>query len=245
MVLISAGMPKSGSAYIFNLLNELFILSGNGDVREVKRKYKLEKIFRHYNCNIGKPALLKLLRVILLSNREGSFVVKTHSKPTKIIEPLIRLGFIKAVYIYRDPRDAVLSAIDHGRRILQQGESHTFAGMVDFKDAFASVQGWINVWEKWKECRGAYLLRYEDLVNNPVEQLRSIVTYLNNEVSVNHIDAALRKYNKNNLDKFKEDYLHFNKGISNRYKQNMPDEHKILFKEKLGDKLIQMGYALD
>ncbi|MBI5100158.1 MAG: sulfotransferase domain-containing protein [Nitrospirae bacterium] len=245
MVLISGGMPKSGSAYIFNLLNDLFILSGDSDVRQIKRKYKLDKTLRDYNCNIGKLTPLKLLLLILLSKREGPFVVKTHIQPTKFVETLIKLDFIKAIYIYRDPRDALLSAVDHGKRILQKGENHTFAGMVDFENAFEAVQDWIKVWEKWNGCRGVYLLRYENLVNNPVEQMKLIANYLNYKVSSDHINTMLKKYNKNNLDEFKESYLHFNKGVSNRYRQDMSDEHKMIFKEKLGEKLIQMGYHTD
>jgi len=183
--------------------------------------------------------------LILLNKREGPFVVKTHTHPTKFFETLIKHDFMKAIYIYRDPRDALLSAVDHGKKILQKEENHIFARMLDFETAFETVKGWIKVWEKWNGCRGVYLLRYEDLINNPEEQMKSIANYLNYKVSADHISTILKKYNKNNLDERKEDYLHFNKGVSNRYRQDMPDEHKMIFKEKLGEKLVQMGYPTD
>lgn len=45
-LLLSAGMPKSGSAYVYNLINDLMIAGGHRDAREIKRDYKLQGLMK-------------------------------------------------------------------------------------------------------------------------------------------------------------------------------------------------------
>ncbi|MDQ3112240.1 MAG: hypothetical protein M3R17_20335 [Bacteroidota bacterium] len=44
MIVISAGMQKSGSAYVYNIINDLLVHGGHGDARQVKEKYKLDDV---------------------------------------------------------------------------------------------------------------------------------------------------------------------------------------------------------
>jgi hypothetical protein len=41
MIVIRAGMPKSGNAYVYNILNELEHAAGNFDARQIKFRYNL------------------------------------------------------------------------------------------------------------------------------------------------------------------------------------------------------------
>ena len=121
MLIVSSGMQKSGSAYIYNVINDLLIKSGKTDAREIKEKYQLANM-RWYNNNIFKMDWKSLWRLIRLSWKEKSFAVKTHSGPTSALNIFSKLGWVRVIYIYRDPRDVLLSAIDHGKRILAEGD---------------------------------------------------------------------------------------------------------------------------
>ena len=44
MLVVSAGMQKSGSAYLYNIINDLLVVAGNADARGIKSKYKLDDI---------------------------------------------------------------------------------------------------------------------------------------------------------------------------------------------------------
>ncbi|TVL97983.1 MAG: hypothetical protein CV082_01900 [Candidatus Brocadia sp. BL1] len=245
MVLVSAGMPKSGTGYIYNLLNDMFVLSGMCDAREIKRRYKLGSILHEYNCNIRDLTFLKLSIVVLLSYLQRPFVVKTHRRPTLAAKLFLRLGLIKVVYIYRDPRDVLLSDIDHSKERMKHEDTRKLAGPTDFHSAFQNVKRVINTWRLWKQSSGAYLLRYEDLMSNPADEMKKIIAYLNHAISSDHIDTLLKRYDKSSLDKHQKNYLHFNKGIVSRYRQEMQEEHRRIFKEQIGDTLLQMGYPLD
>lgn len=243
MLVISAGMQKSGSAYLFNLLNDVFVEAGESDVREIKRKHALDDLLQHHNCNVGKLTTAKVLRLFMLSRHHDSFVVKTHAGPSRLVCSLMRLKLLKAVYVYRDPRDVLLSAMDHGKRILAEGERHTFANMVTFEDAFTAVRSWIRTWERWRDCGNAFLLRYEDLMAEPLQTLKKVMDYLEISAREETLRTLIEKYGKERMkEKDTKDLLHFNKGIVNRYREEMPEEQRKIFQGEIGPILLRMGY---
>lgn len=78
-------MQKSGSAYFYNVINEILIASGSGtDARVVKQSRNIEQLMRWHNNNIGKPTLFELIKLIRIAAEEGPFVVKTHAGPIRL-----------------------------------------------------------------------------------------------------------------------------------------------------------------
>ena len=69
MLIISSGMQKSGSAYFYNVINEILVASGNGvDARQIKHNRNLDNLMKWHNNNIGAltlPKLIKLWRISL------------------------------------------------------------------------------------------------------------------------------------------------------------------------------------
>ena len=124
MIVLSAGMQKSGTAWFFNITNDMLIAAGFDDVRKIREQFGLQSILLYHNCNIEDLAAKKMSRVIIPHNQGHTFVVKTHSGPSPSLLSLISENIIKAAYIYRDPRDVVLSVMDHGQNQKQRGNPH-------------------------------------------------------------------------------------------------------------------------
>ena len=61
MIVISAGMQKSGSAYLYNIINDLLIASGYKDARKIKAEHDLNNIMQWHNNNIGGLQIKVLL----------------------------------------------------------------------------------------------------------------------------------------------------------------------------------------
>ncbi|PKA82141.1 sulfotransferase domain-containing protein [Ulvibacter sp. MAR_2010_11] len=241
MIVISAGMQKSGSAYIYNLINDAIISTGYPDARKVKDKYRLNKIMKWHNNNIGPLEKKILIKLVLISLKEGKFVVKTHSGPSKFHNILLSLGIVKTVYIYRDPRDALLSAQEHGKKIIENGDNHTFAQMVGFNDAFDNVKSWTNIFKSYKKNDGALLVRYEDLMDHPLVEMQKICRYLNLNVTEEIIEKILVKYDRKNPDANMTG-LHFNKGVTYRYRNELTEKQIDRFSKEMGIVLEEMGY---
>ncbi len=53
MLVLSVGIPKSGSGWYFNLKNDLLIAAGHQDVRDIRKKFNLESCMKYYNCNMS------------------------------------------------------------------------------------------------------------------------------------------------------------------------------------------------
>ncbi len=234
-------MQKSGSAYIYNLINDTLISCGKSDARKVKDKYGLDKEMKWHNNNIGQLKKKLLVKLVFLSLKVGSFVVKTHSGPTRFHNILLKLGLIKTVYIYRDPRDVLLSAQEHGKKIIDGGDNHTFAQMIDFNDAFNNVKNWTNNFKSYKKIKGVLLIRYEDLIDAPVVEMQKICSYLNVRTSEEILKKILAKYDRKNPGADMTG-LHFNKGITYRYRNELTEPQIERFSREMGVVIEEMGY---
>src|SRR5690606_16937721 len=132
----------------------------------------------------------------------------------------------------RDPRDVLISAIDHGKKLVAAGETHTFAKMVDFDKALPNLLKWINIWEHYAATRGIVRVKYEDLLANPKTVIDRITAYLNLVVRPQDVDDILWKYNKENQQADMTG-LHFNKAMIGRYKDELSKSQRIMMDESL------------
>ncbi len=243
MILMSVGMQKSGSGWYYNLTNDLLIAVGYQDVRDIRRKFRLSFILRQYNCNIGKPNFLKLGLVSIPHFFGNTFVVKTHSNPTTVLRYLMSRGIIKATYIYRDPRDVAISAFEHGQKIRNMGQDHTFAKLQTMEASIHYTRELLAIWEKWMDCQHVLKVRYEDLLSNPINELNRLAEFLSLDVSGVDMSKIAAKYQKDKLNTTLEGALHFNKGCAGRYKDVMSKKELSLCQKLFGSFLEGMGYA--
>lgn len=242
MLIISSGMQKSGSAYFYNVINEILVASGHGiDARQIKNNNRLADLMKWHNNNIGTLRLHKLLKLYRISLREGMFVVKTHSGPNPSVWLLNKLGLLRIVYCYRDPRDVLLSVIDHGKKIQDRGENHTFAQLVDFDEALESVTSWLRIWKSYAEMPGVLTVKYEEMMQTPIVVMKKIEGYLDISLSPEVRQEILWKFSKDNPEGDRRG-MHFNKAQTSRYKTEMTEEQKVKCKDKFSDFLLLMGY---
>lgn len=245
MIVIVAGMEKSGSAFYFNLVNDLLIAAGKNDVREIKKKYRLEAMLELKNCNIRELTGKKLFTLVKLHLRGKSFVVKTHFPPTGLLKFFITLKAMKAIYIYRDPRDVILSAIDHGKKHREKGLlGEYFARFVTIENSISLVKDYLAVWEKWTSFKKILPVKYEDLVTDTLAELKRAADYLHIDMESEKLEGIIRKYQPGNLKNL--DFpLHYNKGKPGRYKERMSKEELELCDKHLGHYIERMGYSLE
>lgn len=243
MIILSAGMQKSGTGWYYNMTNDLLVAAGHHDARTIRRKYRLESVLKHSNCQLVNAHPITLLRLMVPHIAGQSFVIKTHSRPSAYIRRLMRLGVMRATYIYRDPRDVVLSALDHGAKIRQRGERHTFAHLEGVEDSIHYVKGLLKIWDNWMQTGYTLFVRYEDLKADPSHELRRLAEHLCLHVTKAQLHTIVDKYHSDRLDD--EDVkgsLHFNKGVTGRYRTHMSEQDLALCNEHFGSYLRQMGY---
>ncbi len=245
MIVLSVGMQKAGTAWYFNITNDLLQAAGHQDIRALRIRYHLQRFMTERNCNIGRPRLLKLLFVSLPHWFGNSYVVKTHEGPTKALLKLIDRGLVKATYLYRDPRDVALSAFEHGEKIRRSGavSSTGFDRLTTMESAIEFASGLLPVWLEWAESGRALLVRYEDMRQNPFREGERLVSHLNIDVPQEVLRSIIEQYEiKNGSTEMLPHPLHFNKGITGRWKEMMTSEQVECCRALYGDSIGNMGY---
>lgn len=238
MIVVSAGLPRSGSGWIFNLTNDLLVRAGHQDAHWVRDRYRLGRFVTAHNCNVGKPGPLKLAILAVPHLLGNSFVVKTHRKPTPALKRAMALGLAKCTYIYRDPRDVVLSAIEEGQRMRARGVSRAFAKIGSVEESVEEVRGWLRTWDHWMAEDRVLHVRYEELRNEPLKQCARITRHLDIALSDDEVNRIVSKYKSGS----KVTGAHFVKGQSGRYRQVFSSEQIQLCNQALKDYLEKMGY---
>ena len=245
MIVLSAGMPKSGTAWYFNVTNDLLIAAGYADARIVRRKFHLHPILKHPGCYLKGPTWLK--PTLLIPHCCGyTFAVKTHESPTRKWRMLAAAGVLKPTYIYRDPRDVALSAFEHGQKLRQAGKTYSFAPLTTIEAAIYKTRAWLEIWEAWKIYGQAFMTRYEALITNPLEVMQQMIDFFAlPPISEQTLLSIAQSYEVKNLPNLESEKggLHFNQGKVGRFRQVMTPAQLDLCQKHLGDYIEEMGYT--
>ena len=124
----------------------------------------------------------------------NTFAIKAHAGPTPFALQLIRRGLLRPAYIYRDPRDALLSAFDNGQRALQKGRPNAFSHLTDFDKAVEFMLEYLRIWEAWSACDLALHSRYEDLLTSYESEAARLIDFLGLDGGDPALRAVLDKY---------------------------------------------------
>jgi hypothetical protein len=243
MIILSVGMPRAGSGWYYNLTNDLMLANGAQDARQIRISYHLQGILTEVNCNIGALTLRRVLAVMLPSMMGNTFVIKAHAAPGSFARRVIRWGWMRPTYIYRDPRDALLSAMENGRRAVERGRLNAFSPFVEFEAALGFMTEYLRVWQAWMSCSRVLLSRYEDLLLEYEAEAGRLVDFLNLDAGQPETHTVVERYRP---EKGQSDQkgLHFSQGKIGRFRHKMTAEQQELMAASMEPYLKQMGYAI-
>jgi hypothetical protein len=242
MIVLSVGMPRAGSGWHYNLIHDLMKTTGCADARDIREKFRLQNILTEVNCNISILSARRLGMVSIPALMGNTFVIKAHSAPTISSRLLSALGLLRITYIYRDPRDAMLSAFDFGQRAIAKGRPNAFSHLSDFDKSLNFMMEYVRIWEKWMKEKNVLIARYEDLLTNYDVESAKLVEYLSLDGSKPEVRAVIEQYRPGANDG--QQGLHFHKGKIGRFRESYTESQQSVLKEKLGDALGRMGYEL-
>jgi hypothetical protein len=240
MIYLSVGMPRAGSGWHYNLINDLMKTAGCVEARDIREKFRLQKILTEVNCNIGVLSARRLGMAALPALTGNSYVIKAHAGPTPSSRLLQRVGLLRITYIFRDPRDAMLSAYEYGQRALQKGRPNAFSHLTDFDKSLAFIMDYVRIWEKWTKERDVLIARYEDLLTDYDGEAARLVGFLRlraDQPEVRRVTDAFRPEKGEG-----QQGLHFFKGKIGRFREAYSNEQQAVLNEKMGAFIARMGY---
>jgi len=244
MIVLSVGMPRAGSGWHYNLVHDLMATTGCDDARDIRQKFGLQGILTEVNCNIGILSPRRLIMVTRPALLGHTFVIKAHSGPTIWARALIQAGLLRTTYIYRDPRDTMLSAYDYGKRVLEkQGRPNAFSHLTDFQKTLDFFTEYVHDWEKWMQVPGVLTSRYEDLLQNYDSEVEKLVEFLRLEPASEAVKSVVEKYRPAGQAQGQQG-THFFKGQVGRFRERYSEEEQKILAERFGPFLKKMGYEI-
>ena len=242
MIILSVGMPRAGSGWHYNLIHDLMKTTGCADARDIREQYRLQGILTEVNCNIGVLSLRRLGMVARPALMGNTFVIKAHAGPTTWSRLLSTFGLLRITYIYRDPRDAMLSAYEYGQRALKKGRPNAFSHLSDFEKTLAFMEDYIRIWEKWQAEKDVLIARYEDLLLQYDTESARLVDFLKLNGSRPEVQAVIEAYRPAKAEN--QQGLHFYKGKIGRFRESYTEEQKAILADRFGSTLQRMYYEV-
>ncbi len=171
------------------------------------------------------------------------FVLKAHAGPTIWSRTLAALGLLRIVYIYRDPRDAMLSAYEYGRRTAERGRPNFFAKYDTFEKTLDFMADYVDIWTDWMKEKRVLIARYEDLLTDYDAEISHLLDYLGLDADDDAVCGVVDEYRPGKADAGQQG-LHFFKGKIGRYKEAYTNDQQAQMRERFGDALEAMGYEI-
>ena len=243
MIILSVGMPRAGSGWYYNLTNDLMLASGAQDAHQIRQRYRLQGILTEVNCNIGALTPRRITAVMIPSLLGNTFVIKAHAALTPYARFMIQRELIRPSYIYRDPRDAMLSVMENGQRALQRGQPNAFSPFAEFEAALHFMVEYLHIWESWMGCQQVLLVKYEDLLLDYETETGKLMEFLALDRNQLQIQALIEKYRPEKAQPDQKG-IHFSHGKIGRFRQKMSPEQQALMADRLSAYLVRMGYAV-
>ena len=115
MILVSYGLTKSGSTLAFEIAKAVLELNGHSQARLTN-----DLVTEGHGINFVRGWTDEKLSALIDATRGQRVAVKTHTTAARLSPELvghaIDAGELKIQVVYRDPRDMILSMLDHGAR---------------------------------------------------------------------------------------------------------------------------------
>jgi hypothetical protein len=180
--------------------------------------------------------------VVLPALIGNTFVIKAHAGPSSASRFLQSLGLLRITYIYRDPRDAMLSAFEYGQRGLQRGRPNAFSHLTDFQKSLDFIMDYVRIWDRWTRERNIFITRYEDLQTAYHKEVARLAQFLKLNGDKPEVQKVIEDYHQPVMEGQKG--LHFNKGKIGRFREAYSTQEQEILKEKMGTYLLHMGYQI-
>ncbi len=241
-MILSVGMPRAGSGWYYNLTKDLVVASGGLKAIEIRTKYPLERFLTEVNCNLGTLSSYRLIPVMLPLIIERPYVIKLHAERRPLADLLITLGLIKSTYIYRDPRDALLSAYEYGQRMSQKGLENAFTPLTTIEKSIDFMESYVKIARGWLSSKHTLAVKYEDFKSNYDHEVNKLIAFLEIDQTEDKIKEIVDSYRPEQKDRNRQG-LHFVKGEVGRHKDSFTDYQLDQCSRLFGDFLQEYGYS--
>lgn len=242
-LVLSVGMPRAGSGWHYNLIHDLVVATGGDDAHLIRKRYHLERILTEVNCNIGALTAVRLIPSLMPVFLGHTYAIKAHAGPRPLTLWFIRQKLMRVTYIYRDPRDALVSAYEYGKRAVQAGRRNAFSRLTTIEKSIRFMQGYVEISKAWLANQTILPVCYEDLLLNYQAEVEKLLDYLSFDKHDPAVISVIEKY-KPESGRRGQKGQHFAMGKIRRFVTVLNPEQQQICQKLFSPYLEQVGYEL-
>lgn len=257
-------MPKSGNFWLYNNLQKILEIKGVKQKSFIKN-HPIYQQAKNWDLSHDQQAGIDMMDIedercyYRISSRVRNPIyylpdyvyrcthVWTHSEVCKATRSVLS-NFNKIVYIYRDPRDAAISAAKFAfTPYMKKYYPHEYTSVKDYlADNF---EKFIHDW-KWhvldylllKEDFEVHFIAYEHLLNDFSNSIQELSSYLELPVDEEQIAKIYEAVNFKEMKVQNPD--HVNRGLAMQWGEHLTAEQKDIVLERAEDLLAVLNYPL-
>jgi hypothetical protein len=226
--------PKSGNTWVRFFIANLF-------------KSESVEIINFHNVHIYCPEWESNLEI--KRNKNIPIVWKSHQQFNR--------SFSRVIYIVRDARDVYVSYYHYLKAKLPT--EYTFKDFLEnYKYPYSRWSNHVNSWlqEKSEDPKNFLIIRYEDLLENPLDNFSKIVKFIDLDIERSQLEKAIHNSSFKQMQNIEQNYgrKYNNDGVERFVRQGSPGEWtqyfgKIeweIFKQKEDIQLLEkLGYKIN
>ena len=185
---------------------------------------------------VDEPVIATLLQ---LARESGPLALKIHQPCTPFLANLVKSGKVKMTLSHRDPRDMILSAMDHRKRSTNPHKP-AFHRFTTVPEAIRPAKWGCELATQWAATKATCVFPYPDLLSQPQVELRRLAAFL----GVNPTDTELQGVIAKERAMRAPGVNQFHRGELCRFKTEMTKAETQLCNRELGGYIKTLGYAL-
>lgn len=187
----------------------------------------------------------------------GLAVLKLHVHGSSHNARLLHEKGVPYVVLYRDLRDVAVSHYFYVRRTPWHPEYENYSGLSieeglrHFgRTLLPAFVDWMRSWRENRDSRQSVELRYEDMLEDTVEEFRTVASHFSLDTTPSAIEEIVEKHHFAKMSggrtRGEQDSDSFvRKGVAGDWEQHFTPKLKHQFKKHAGQVLIDFGYESD
>ncbi len=236
MLVVSFGVMKSASSFQYQVLTELLQARHSSYDHYIAHRKHLAGFIKsdlYFDPSVGE--IENLATTIPISDY---FAFKTHNSYddtalksnrtailTKDLQNGISRGHIKIIGSIRDPRDIILSALDHSNRTISDGSNDFFSTIKTLEQTLPHIRFGFKKAELWQQTNSVLWIPFDSLFTYE----REVLFAIQDHVGLQSIDLTTRVKNV----KANNSIHQFNKGKKIRWTTEFSEEELVYLNAEL------------
>lgn len=241
MIYLVASMQKAGAIWVLAMINDLIVKRGGSYFEDVRKRYRMGW-FVHQSGLMPSLHPLAGLHLLVTQAAGRVFALQTYSKPNLTVKAFMKLGFIKPIYLFRDPREVARSMFDHGKRIREHNlpSDTTWDQLETMEQSIHYTATFMDAWRQWTFMPDVLTTTYEKLRQDTLGEMTKICEHLELSVKPEALEKVVDRYQPSQAVKD----THPDQAGAGSWKKVMTPDEVDLCHRLFGSTIEEMGYEL-